>query len=72
MTKAVKLHAHLVAVSIQREAVRIYAVLAATAPDALMAASIGAPPRSKVQIVGSLSRDLVKRLRLKPGEMRLV
>ncbi|QEE41310.1 MULTISPECIES: hypothetical protein [unclassified Methylobacterium] len=67
-----KRHAYLVAVSQKREAVRVYAVLAVTSDEALEAVALNAPPKTKVEIVGSLSRALVKRIRLKPGELRLV
>ena len=67
-----KRHAYLVAVSQKREAVRVYAVLSATSDEALVAVALNAPPETKVEIVGSLSRALVNRIRLKPGELRLV
>ncbi|MHC2109060.1 hypothetical protein [Methylobacterium sp. CM6246] len=67
-----KRHAYLVAVSQKREAVRVYAVLAETPDAALEAVALNAPAKSKLEIVGSLSRALVKRIGLKPGELRLV
>ena len=70
--KPLKSRAYLVSVSQKREAVRVYALLASTADEALAAIAAVAPPRAKVEIVGGLSRDLVKRLRLKRGETRLV
>lgn len=67
-----KRHAYLVAVSQKREVVRVYAVLALTSDEALEAVVLHVPPKTKVEIVGSLSRALVKRIRLVPGELRLV
>lgn len=72
MPHSPKRHAYLVAVSQKREAVRVYAVLAETSDEALEAVALNVPPKTKVQIVGGISRALVKRLRLKPGELRLV
>ena len=72
MPHSPKRHAYLVAVSQKREAVRVYAVLAVTSDEALEAMALKVPPKTKVEIVGSLSRALVKRIRLKPGELRLV
>jgi hypothetical protein len=47
-------------------------VLVATSEEALKAVALNAPPKATVEIVGSLSRALVKRIRLVPGELRLV
>ena len=67
-----KRHAYLVAVSQKREAVRVYAVLAETPDGALEVVALNVLPKTTVEIVGSLSRALVKRIRLVPGELRLV
>jgi uncharacterized membrane protein len=72
MSHSLKRHAYLVAVSRKRETVRVYAVLVRTSDEALEAVALNAPPSAKLQIVGSLSRALVKRIRLVPGELRLV
>ena len=55
-------------VSQHHEALRVYAVLASTADEALEAASLNLSSKAQVEIVGGLSRDLVKRLHLKLGE----
>ncbi|AWN37491.1 hypothetical protein [Methylobacterium radiodurans] len=67
-----KRHAYLVAVAQRRETARIYAVLAATEVEALAALGDHAAENVRLQVVGSLSRDMVRRLKLKPGELRLV
>lgn len=72
MSHSPKRHAYLVAVSQECEAVCVYAVLAGTSEEALEAVALNAPPASMLEVVGSLSRALVKRIRLKPGELRLV
>jgi hypothetical protein len=72
MPHSSKRHAYLVAVSQKREAVRVYAVLAGTSDEALEAVALNVPLKSKLEVVGSLSRALVKRIRLVPGELRLV
>ncbi|MGU3666150.1 hypothetical protein ACLBX9_30115, partial [Methylobacterium sp. A49B] len=61
-----------VSVTQRREAVRVYAVLATTADEALEAIALSAPPRAKLEIVGGLSRDMARRMGLKAGELRLV
>ena len=68
MSKPPKRRAYLVSVSQKREAVRVYAVLASTPDEALETVALNIPPKAQVEIVGGLSRDLVKRLHLKPGE----
>jgi len=72
MPHSPKRHAYLVTVSQKCEAVRVFAVLAGTSEEALEAVAMNAPPSAKLQIVGSLSRALVKRIRLKSGELRLL
>lgn len=64
--------AHLIAVYQKRETVRVYAVLAVAAEDALAQVRLMATDDMKVEIVGALSRDLARQLGLKAGEMRLV
>jgi hypothetical protein len=64
--------AYLIAVHQKRETVRVYAVLAATADMALTQVRAMATDAMEVEVVGGLSRDLAKRLRLKLGEMLLV
>jgi hypothetical protein len=64
--------AFLIAVHQKRETVRVYAVLAVTAETALTQVRALATDAMKVEMVGALSRDVAKRLGLKPGEMRLV
>lgn len=68
MLKPPKRRAYLVSVAQQREAVRVYAILASTADEAREAVALTQPAKAQVEIVGGLSRDLVKRLHLKPGE----
>ena len=50
----------------------LYAVLSVTSDEALKAVALNVPPKTTLEIVGGLSRALVKRIRLKPGELRLV
>ena len=69
MPKPPKRRAYLVSVSQQRKSVRVYAVLASTVGEALKAVALNLSSEAQVEIVGGLSRDLVKRLHLKPGEM---
>lgn len=70
--KKAKRTAYLIAVDQRREAVRVYAVLAQSAAEALHQVSTMATDDGHVEVVASLGRDLVRRLGLKPGEMRLV
>ncbi len=67
-----KRQAYLVAVAQRREAARIYAVMAASDAEALAALADHAAENVRLQVVGGLSRDMVRRLKLKPGELRLV
>ncbi len=70
--KKIKRHAYLVAVQRKRAAPRVYAVIALSEAAAVAAleakASRGIAPR----VVGGLSRDMVRRLKLKPGEARQI
>ncbi|GJD89751.1 MULTISPECIES: hypothetical protein [Methylobacterium] len=70
--KRSKRQAYLVAVAQRREAARIYAVVAASEAEALAALGEHAVESARLQVVGGLSRDMVRRLKLKPGELRLV
>lgn len=70
MPKPLKRRTYLVSVHRKGDVVRVYAVLAVTADEALEAAAPYASPEATVEIVGGLSRDLVKRLRLEPGDVR--
>ncbi len=72
MPKPPKRRAYLVSVAQRREAVRVYAVLATAPDEALEAIALNALPTARLEIVGGLSRDVVKRLRLKPLEPLLV
>ncbi|WCS28871.1 hypothetical protein LOK46_32705 (plasmid) [Methylobacterium sp. NMS14P] len=72
MPKPPKRRADLVSVSEKREAMRVYAVLATAPDEALKAIALNALPTAQLEIVGGLSRDLAKRLRLKLGEPLLV
>lgn len=67
-----KRQAYLVAVTQRREATRIYAVVAASEAEALAALVGLAAENVRLQVVGGLSRDIVRRLKLRPGELRLV
>jgi hypothetical protein len=64
--------AFLIAVRQKREAVRVYAVIAHSENDALDRVRALATGGMQVEITGSPSRDLVRRLDLKPGEIRLI
>ena len=68
MPKPPKRRAYLVSVFQKHEALRVYAVLASTADEALEAVALNLSSNAQVEIVGGLSRDLVKRLHLKLGE----
>ncbi|UIY43533.1 hypothetical protein [Methylobacterium radiotolerans] len=72
MPKPAKRRAYLVSVLPKRDVVRVYAVLAVTADEALEAVALQAALDAEVEIVGGLSRDLLKRLRIEPGEVRQV
>ncbi|MCJ2049298.1 hypothetical protein [Methylobacterium sp. J-070] len=72
MTKRVKRTAYLIAVHQRREAVRVYAVLAQSVAVALARVGELATDDMQVEVVGSLVRDIVRSLGLKPDEMRLV
>ena len=66
MPKPPKRRAYLVSVFQKRKAVRVYVILATTPGEALEAIALTVSPEAQLEIVGGLSRDAVKRLRLKP------
>jgi hypothetical protein len=72
VSKPLKLHCLLIAVEHRRGPVPVYAVLANTADEALDAVAVAVAPRSKLRLVGGLSKDLARQLRLKPGEVRMI
>lgn len=72
MTKPAKRTAYLIALHQTGEAVRVYAVLAQSAAAALAQVGELATDDMQMEVVGSLGRDVVRRLGLKPDEMRLV
>jgi hypothetical protein len=51
---------------------RVYVVLTGTPDEALEAVALVVAPEAEVEIVGGLSREMAKRMRLKPGEPQLV
>ena len=72
VTKGEKRTAHLIAVRHRREVVRVYAVVALSPKAALAQVSVMETDDMQVEVVGGLSRDMVRRLGLKSGEMRLL
>jgi hypothetical protein len=66
--KPPKRRAYLVSVAQKHEPVRIYAALACSVEEALEAVSLNLSSEARLEIIGGLSRDLVKRLHLTPGE----
>lgn len=64
--------AYLIAVHQKREAVRVYAVVARSAEAALAQVRAMATDSMQLEIVGGLSRDMIRRLGLMPGQMRLI
>ena len=72
MTKGEKRTAYLIAVRQRCEVVRVYAVVALSPEAALAQVSAMATDDMQVEIVGGLSRDMIRRLGLKSGEMRLI
>lgn len=71
VSKQLKLRCFLIAVEHRRGSAPVYATLADTADEALEAVAVAVAPRSKLRQVGGLSKNLVRHLRLKPGEVRL-
>lgn len=72
VSSPLKLRCFLVAVEHRRRPAPVYAVLANSPDDALTAVASAVAPRSKLRMVGGLSKDLVRQLRLKPGDVRLI
>ena len=72
MTKPAKRTAYLIAVHQSGEAVRVYAVLSQSAAAALAQVGELATEDMQIELVGSLGRDIARRLGLKPDEIRLV
>lgn len=64
--------AFLVSVRQKRETVRVYAVLAPSRDVALDQVKALAAQSVRIEIAGSLSRGMVRRLDLKLGEIRLL
>ena len=64
--------AYLIAVRHKREAPRIYAVVAASAEAALAQLDGLTTDGMEIEVVGALYRDLIRRLGLRAGELRLV
>jgi ATP-dependent 26S proteasome regulatory subunit len=72
MPHSTKRRAYLVAVLQKRRTLDVYAVLASTSDEALEVVALNVPPEVRLEIVGGLSRELVKRLRLVLGEPALI
>ncbi|MCJ2025151.1 hypothetical protein [Methylobacterium sp. J-067] len=64
--------AYLIAVHQERQPVRVYAVMDVSADLAITQVAALATDATKVEIVGSLSRNLARQLGLVPGQIRLV
>lgn len=64
--------AYLIAVYQERQPVRVYAVMDVSADLAVAQVAALATDATKVEIVGSLSRNLARQLGLLPGQIRLV
>lgn len=72
MKKRSRRKAYLVSVETRRETPRIYAVAKPTAEEALTAVAELAAEGARVFLIGGLSRDTVRQLKLEPDELRLV
>ena len=64
--------AYLIGTHQNGEATRVYAVLAPSPEVALEQIAASAAEGEQGKVVGSLARDLVRRLKLQTGEVRLV
>ena len=64
--------AYLIAVRHKRDALRTYAVVASSAEAALAQLDGLTTDDMGIEVVGALYRDLIRRLGLKAGELRLV
>lgn len=67
-----KRHARLISVASKARPDRVYVVLTGTPDEALEAVALVVEPEAEVGIVGGLSREVAKRMQLKPGEPQLV
>ncbi|MEA1833440.1 hypothetical protein U8607_15250 [Methylobacterium durans] len=72
MPKAERYRAFLVTVLVRHQPRRTYAVLTRTPEDALAAVKQLSTEKSKLYVVGGLSRILVRHLKMKPNDMRLI
>ena len=72
MPKKPVLTAYLVAIHQPDGTDNVYAILAKTAADALEIAEAQEPGRAEPRVVGTLGAMSVKRMRLKPGEVRII
>lgn len=72
MKKQPKRLAYLVSVKVTAEPIRVYAVLAGMPDEALKAVVLVVATQAEVEVVGGLSREISKRMRLKLGEPHLV
>ena len=72
MTKPAKRTAYLIAVHRRGEAVRVYAVLSQSTAAALALVGDLATEDMQAEVVGSLGRDIARRLGLKPNGMCLI
>ena len=70
--KKSKRTAYLIAVRHKRDALRTYAVVAPSAEAALAQLDGLTTDHMGIEVVGALYRDLIRRLGLKAGELRLV
>ncbi|MEG9502895.1 MAG: hypothetical protein MIN69_13755 [Methylorubrum extorquens] len=64
--------AYLIGVDLPQQAPRVYAVVAETAQEALTRVEVLAEEGASVALAGGMAADMVRHLRLKPGEPRLV
>jgi hypothetical protein len=72
VTKPAKRTAYLISVHQRGEAVRVYAVVSQSTAAALALVGELALEDMQVEVVGSLGRDIARRLGLKPNEMCLI
>ncbi|WP_462116919.1 hypothetical protein [Methylorubrum extorquens] len=64
--------AYLIGVDLPQQAPRVYAVVAETAQEALTRVESLAEEGASISLAGGMAADTVRRLKLKPGEPRLV
>lgn len=72
MPKKLALTAYLVAIRLPDSTDNVWAILAKTAADALEIAEAQEPGRSEPRIVGTPGTMSVRRMGLKPGEVRII